>query len=543
MTEPEAPNEGFVEVLKGSARTAGFWSFVSAVVGVIATATGGVAYILVDEFSGSGLFLLIAGLILLFVALVLSPKEIASFISGRQGRYGLNVVIMSIAFFTIVILINFLVYRSPTRTDVTATRVFTLAPQTINVLESLENPVRANAFFVPTDPAREQASDLLNEFSRRTNKFQYRFIDPELNRSLAVQYDVSQYPSIVFEDRVNETRQSVLDFGEPSFVTGILVATGIRQKSVVYLTGHKEAGETRDLLSGDVQDDGLDFAIEGLRRDNYNVGPVNLSQFSSIPDTIAVVLIAGPLQDLTETEASALTDYLERGGSLIALLDPDPPQSFVDLLAPWGATVAQHNIADAISNVAGEALTPLLQRANAQFLSPINFGIAEQLDVVFFPEVTAVSPTLPAAERPGHVTFSPLAMTTPASWLETDPENVEFQPGIERLGPFTVAGLLETRGTVEQPNLSGPPTRVIIFGDSDFARNKFFFSNDNADFLLNSVNWLAEDFDLISIRPKVFPFRELVVNTRERDFIKWSSWFIPPSLMILLGAYVWWRRR
>ena len=83
----------------------------------------------------------------------------------------------------------------------------------------------------------------------------------------------------------------------------------------------------------------------------------------------------------------------------------------------------------------------------------------------------------------------------------------------------------------------------MIFGDSDFARNRFFFSSDNADLLLNSVNWLADDYELISIRPKLLPYRELVLNSRERDFIKWSSWFFPPAVMMLLGGLVWWRRR
>ena len=538
-----SPGTGLIDALRASARSPAFWSFVAAVTGVAATIIGGLGYFLIDRLTGPGLSLLVAGLILLFIALVLAPREIASFIAGRQGRYGVNIVVMTVAFFVIVILINFLFFRSPTRVDVTATRVFNLAPQTVNVLRNLDGPVRANAFFTPADANREQTEDLLNEFSRRTNNFQYRFIDPELNRSLAVQYDVSQYPAIVFEDRTTESREDVTDFTEQSFVTGILVATGVAQKHVAYLTGHKEPGETRDLVSGDVADEGFDFAVEGLQRDNYLVGPLNLSQFGSVPEDVAVLLIVSPQQDLSEDEAAALTEYLRSGGNVVALLDPDPPQSFVDLLTPWGVSVGSHGIADAISNVAGQQLTPLVQRANGQFLSLIDFGITDLLDNVFFPDVTSVTAILPPEEMPGHVRFSVLARTTPASWLETDPERVEFQPGIEQIGPFPIAGLLEANGTVEQPDFQGPPARVIVFGDSEFARNKFFFSNDNADFFLNSVNWLAEDQHLISIRPKVVPFRELVVNTRERDFIKWSSWLVPPLLMILAGAYVWWRRR
>ena len=108
--------------------------------------------------------------------------------------------------------------------------------------------------------------------------------------------------------------------------------------------------------------------------------------------------------------------------------------------------------------------------------------------------------------------------------------------------PSGLVPVIPRRSTVDSADRH-PAARFVIFGDSDFAENRFFFSSDNADLLLNSVNWLANDYELISIRPKIFPFRELIVNTRERDFIKWSSWFFPPVLMIVLGTFVWWRRR
>ncbi|MEC8913138.1 MAG: hypothetical protein VX478_06900, partial [Chloroflexota bacterium] len=97
----------------------------------------------------------------------------------------------------------------------------------------------------------------------------------------------------------------------------------------------------------------------------------------------------------------------------------------------------------------------------------------------------------------------------------------------------------------EAPSLvsSRKPAKIVIFADSDFATNKYFHSSDNADLFLNSVNWLADDYELISIRPKLVPYRELVVNSRERDFIKWSSWVLPPALALILGIFVWWRRR
>ena len=88
-----------------------------------------------------------------------------------------------------------------------------------------------------------------------------------------------------------------------------------------------------------------------------------------------------------------------------------------------------------------------------------------------------------------------------------------------------------------------PLTKIVAFGDSDFVSNEFYTSRDNSDFFLNSVNFLTDDYDLISIRPKVFPVRELVLTANQRDFIQWSSWFLPPTLLLVIAALIWWRRR
>lgn len=552
MVEQNASGDSLKDFLISSASSTGFWSFVSAAVGVVALLAGGALYFTVEELREFSVSVIIIGIVLVFLALVLSPRAIAIFLVGRQGRYGSNIVVLTVAFFVIVVLVNFLLFRSPTRIDVTATRVFTLSDQTTQILDNLDGLVRANAFFVPNDTrsaaARQQAEDLLNEFTRRSNNFSYRFVDPELQRSVAQQYGVTSFPAIVFEDLEDGTQQGIQSYTEQDFITSILIVTGADQKIVYYLTGHDEAALTRDPLSGAIDaDNGFDFALAGLQRDNYRIAPLNLKQAAAVPEDAAVLVIASPSKDLDSDEFEALDAYIKGGGRVVALFDPTTPDSFNFLISQWGIALGGMSIADAVSNVAGEELTPLLQKANSQYLtsaSPLtqDIPIADQIDVTFFPEATSVDRLLPAEENPPFVRISPLAMTTPASWLESNTEEVNFDAGEERLGPFPVLVVVEASGTIDESQRH-PLARLVVFGDSDFAKNKFFSSSDNADLFLNSVNWLAEDYDLISIRAKLFPFRELVVTTRERDFIKWTSWFVPPMIMLIIGAVVWWRRR
>ena len=568
---PEGGQDGgdsLIDLVLSSLQSTGFWSFVTAVVGIVALLAGGAMYFTVEEIREFSVTVIVIGIVLVFLALVLSPRAIAIFLVGRQGRYGSNIVVLTVAFFIIVLLVNFLLYRNPTRVDVTATRIFTLSEQTVQILDGMDGLVRANAFFVPSDTrstaAQQQAEDLLNEFTRRSNMFSYRFVDPELQRSVAQQYGVDSFPAIVFEDLEDGTLQGVQSFTEQDFVTSILIVTGADQKVVYYLTGHDEAGATRDLLSGEIdEDNGLDFAIGGMQRDNYRVLPLNLKQEAVVPEDAALVVIAGPRQDLDSEELSAIDAYLKGGGRMVGLFDPSTPETYNRLISQWGLFLANRHpqtnellsIADAVSNVAGEELTPLLQKANLQYppsSSPLLQGITitDQIDVTFFPEAAAIDTWAPPQELPPSVRIVPIGITTPASWLEADTEDVSYDSELDRPGSFSIAVVVEANATLAVDATGGiteaqrhPRTRFVLFGDSDFVKNKFFASSDNADFFLNSVNWLADDHELISIRPKVFPYRELVVTTRERDFIKWSSWFVPPLIMLIFGVVVWWRRR
>ena len=401
--EGEQGGDSLRDLVLSSLQSTGFWSFVTAVVGIVALIAGGAMYFTVEELREFSVTVIVIGIVLVFLALVLSPRAIAIFLVGRQGRFGSNIIVLTIAFFVIVLLLNFLLYRNPTRVDVTATRIFTLSDQTVQILDGLDGLVRANAFFVPSDTrsatARQQAEDLLNEFTRRSNMFSYRFVDPELQRSVAQQYGVDSFPAIVFEDLEDGTLQGVQSFTEQDFVTSILIVTGAEQKIVYYLTGHDEAGATRDILSGEIdEDNGLDYAIGGMQRDNYRVQPLNLKQDPSVPEDAALVVIAGPRQDLDSEELAALDAYIKGGGRLIGLFDPTTPESFNLLISQWGIFLANRHpetnevlsIADAVSNVAGEELTPLLQRANLQYppsSSPLlqNITIADQIDVTFSP--------------------------------------------------------------------------------------------------------------------------------------------------------------
>ena len=547
-TDPN--NDSYKSIILSLVLSTNFWSIIATTTGITALVLGSSIYFAFESLSDLALWVIMVGSGLIFIAILISPRLIAMFVVGRRGRYGVNAALMTVAFFVIILVANFLMYTNPTRIDVTSTRVFSLSQQTSQILDELETEVRANAFFISTNTdtsVKQQAEDLLNEFSRKTSNLQYRFLDPELNRAQAIKYNVTSYPTVVFEDVKTGKIQGVANFTEQDFITAILVSTDTQQKIIRVLTGHGESEVNKNVNISSLKDTGFDLAISGLQRDNYQVQALNLKQIQNVPKDTAVLIISGPQNDLDEDEMMSMKNYVESGGRILALFDPGTPVSFNNILIPYGISMSDNLISDAVSNVAGEMLTPMLQSANGQYAKSEQTGIpiADKISVTFYPESTSINITISPEDIPPHVRFTPLGLTTPASWLESDIEALGYDESKSQ-GPFVMFGILEANGSIsESPNevYGNPMTKMIIFGDSDFATNKYFHSSDNADIFLNSINWLADDYELVSIRPKLTSYRELVVNSSERNFIKWSSWVIPPTIMLLFALIVWWRRR
>ena len=535
--------------------------------GTISMIFGGISYFIITEIQDFSLSIIIAGSILNLTALLLSPRSTASFIKGRRGKYGTNSAIMFVCVLTIIILGNSFFVINSYRFDTTATRVFSLSKQTEKLLANLETPVRANAFFVPTDndqaKLKTNAEDLLSEFAKKSSKFSYRFTDPQLNKTLAIKYGVMQYPAIVFEDLSSGKQQPVYEkafnpFSEQDFITAMLIAMGDKQKVIYYSNGHKEKSLSRDISTNEVTDEGIDYFIEGLKRDNYDVKSINFEQVESVPSDAAALIIIGPKSALPQDHAKMIADYIAVGGRIAFLLDPNPHVTWNELLSNWGIIVSQQPIADPLSSLAGSKfLTPLLQKSNNQFVPEQKLlqytrnnsaetkrilSITDQINAAFFPGAGAIIETINENERPFHVQNIQLGVSTAISWLEPDIEEPQFDENTDIQGPFSMISIIESTGPVTTNAPIFDLSKIMIFGDSDFVTNKWFYSNQNSDLILNSMAWLAEDYEVISIRPKVVPFRSIVVNRREREVLKWTSG-LPFVLMLVTSTVVWWRRR
>ena len=546
-----------------------------ALAGAGALLMGAIVYLFFRDLQGFSFIVLAAGGVLLLVDGVISWRTVGKALFGRGGRYGINTVVILIGFAAIAVIINYVLFylvNRPNpmgwlRADTTATKQFSIAGQALTTLENLKEPVRINAFFTTNTAARRAAwqntVDLLSEFKRRSTKqpFEYRLIDPELEPNVAAEYGVKNYPALAIEGLTSRRTEIIAGgnpdqtqqvFTEQQLITGLLVVNQLKQKTVMFVSGHSE----RDITDPN-KPEAYGLAAQTLIRDNYNVQNITLQELASLvtsgnpEDQPAAIVIADPRQDLTAVDEAALTEYARRGGGIMVLVEPNKvPATVAGFLARYGLAVGEGDVVDTASFVAPNPLFLQIKKSNGQI--PPN-RITEGFDVLYLPGsaylASTVSPdTVPLTDngRP-YVVQDLLATTTLSSWAETSKDQIQFTPGVDKQGPFPVAlaveAVSELAGRPQLKEGKFVTTSIVLVGDADFASNSFFASAKNGDMLVNSVNWLARDYELISIRPKLRAFRELVLTRTERDFVRWTGWLLMPALIGAAGVWAWWVRR
>jgi ABC-type uncharacterized transport system involved in gliding motility auxiliary subunit len=117
-------------------------------------------------------------------------------------------------------------------------------------------------------------------------------------------------------------------------------------------------------------------------------------------------------------------------------------------------------------------------------------------------------------------------------------------------GPVTIAAAVAASAAPATPpatppaaDAPKPETRLVVVGDSDFAGNNALGIQGNRDFALNSINWLAQQENLIAIRPHDPQDRRIQLTEDQTQRIFWIALLIIPGLLLGTGVRVWWKRR
>ncbi len=458
---------------------------------------------------------------------------IKTFSLKRSTRLGANSLLMILLFLAILGISNFILSRHSKRFDLSETGKFSLASQTLKLLENLNHEVKVTGFFQEGSRPKQEFRDLIESYRYHSDKLNYEFIDPDRKPAIAKQYGINQYNIVVLESGKQETRiKAAVDVVSEEELTNALIRVSREQRKVVYfLEGHGEHALDDSSQSGYSQ------AKEALEREGFEAKTLFILKEGKIPQDATILVLAGPQRSFLGAEKDAIRRYLKDKGQLFLMLDPQEKTGLDDLLAEWGLTLGHEIIVDPSPN-----LTLLgFDASNALVLNYTPHDIVKDLRLAtLFPVARSIRFS---STNTQNLDYQALARTGPDSWGETDftSRQAKFDPAQDRKGPLDIAAAVERPGEEGENKTSG--ARLVVFGDSDFAANGFFNFSGNSDLFMASVNWLAQEKDLISIRPKEAKFSPLILTQRQGRVLFFLPVIVLPAMVIAVGIGVWRRRK
>ncbi len=463
----------------------------------------------------------------------------------RRTAYGVNTALAVLLLLAAVALVEALSYSHNRRFDLTEGKRQSLSDQSIKVLRGLTKPVKAVGFSTPDRGDRAFLEDLLRLYAYHSDQFTFELIDLDRSPATAKRYGVSTPNTVVIESEARE--EKILLPTEEKLTNALLKLTREGKRVVYFLQGHGE-GEVSN-----TDRPGFSQARDAIQGANYGVKELLLLREKDVPENAAVLVVAGPKRDPLPSELTALERYVQRGGKLLVLLDPDQAPALGKFLEKYGIRPGQDVIVDRLSRVlGGDYLIPVVTQYESHPITR-EFTLAS-----FFPFARTVD-ALPGP--PQGVTVQVLARTGEGSWAETDRETLKlgqarFDPGKDRRGPVPVGAVATvevkppaTKGDAKaaagrESEPAGPrKARIVAYGTAAFAANNYLNLSGNKDLFLNSISWLAEEEDLISIRPREAKFTPVILTARQGQAAFWVGVILPPTVALLAGMGVGIRRR
>jgi ABC-type uncharacterized transport system involved in gliding motility auxiliary subunit len=426
----------------------------------------------------------------------------------------------------VLVIINYLSYRHNQRFDLTPSKTYSLAPQTLSLLDALTDDLNVTIFYKTRD--RSELLELAKLFARASERFRYRFMELDKNPARAEALGIKSYGSGVVE--YQGRRERLHNFSEAGLVSAIIRLTEKERKMVRFVAGHGE----KDLDSADSQN-GYARMRQALEAENFQVESFLLMQEGSVPEDTLILVVAGPQSDYFEQEAVMIESYLCGGGNVLMLLDPVRLPVLSEFLERHGIQLANDFIVDTKSKLMSlDYLTPVVLPNREH---PVGRHMNQ---TAVFPYSRSVVPLLTTGSATG---MSILVQSGPDSWAERDYQSVydgrvKFDPVEDLRGPVPV-------GVATTCRVDGVAGQLVVYGDADFANNHYMSMLGNMDLLLNTVNWLAEKSSLLSPRaqPTHAPVSLLFLTQNQARLVLWSSVIIQPALVLLIGLAVVFRRR
>ena len=518
-------------------------------------------------------FFLIGGAALILAHLLVRWDDLAVAIGARQLRYGGNAFVYSLMVLAILAGLNYVTVRNNKRWDLTEGQRHSLSDQTRKVVAGLQEDVQITYF--DRSVAMISGQPRLEQYQALSPRIKVDYVDPLKNPAKARSFDaLGPYPTVIVER--GEKRERLSSTSEQDLTNAIIKVFKEGEKRICFVEGQGESD------SADGGERGFRSASDALERNQYGTQKVLLLREKQVPEECTVLVVAGPQNDLLEPVTDAIREFVAGGGKVFVMIEPEldgQTPNLLALLREWNLELRSDVVVDVsgVGSLFGTgALTPIVasypyHEITKDFRVMTAFHTARSVKA--------------GSETVAGVTAQNLLETSANSWSETDltlEEPIEAGEN-DPLGPISLGASVRVKQVVaddpvdadasvvegdagadgvaeqadadpadpagsdadaeeeEKPDL--PDGRVVVIGDVDFATNALLSFQGNQDLFLNTIAWLAEDEDQISIRPKEPSDQRLFLNHVQQQNSALLALILIPGFFIVAGVRSWWRRR
>ena len=451
---------------------------------------------------------------------------------ARQTKYAAYAVVYVLVVITAVVIVNILANRYTKSYDGTSNKRYSLSEQTAKIVKGLKD--NATILYFDQGTRFQHAKDLLDEYASLSPKVHVDYIDPDKNPQQAREEGIKNYGTALVQ--VGDRKEEAKSMTEEGITGALIRVLKNKTRTVCFVAG---SGEHQ---IDDSDRNGYSNFKELVGKDNYDAKSIDLLQKAEVPSDCTTLVIGGPTRDYQQPEVDAIKKYVEDGGRALFMLDPPlkigrsdiaENDALTNLLQTWGVTLDKNLILDLnpIGQLAG--LGPQVALVTSYESQPIVNGMKGT--ATGFPLSRSIQ-----IKNGDKTTVQKLFDSSTTSLATTNLSSPAIDPNDpkNKKGPMTIAAA-GTYNTGKQDSQG----RFVIVGSSSWAANSFIKFNGNSDLALNTIDWLASDEDLISIRPKQEEDRRITMTNAQLSLVRITSQFLLPLVVVFAGVSVWWRRR
>lgn len=432
--------------------------------------------------------------------------------------------------------------------DLTKEKLYTLSDASKQQVENVNDEVTIYFFGFTEDSTQYNLAkqyeninskikcEVVSDLTTRPDLVEYYGIE-EGNSAIVVQAkernkilttsDFYTYDYTTYEE-IDTTEQTL---------TNAIVGTTIEETPEIYfLTGHNEIYSYMQTF------------MAYLENEVNNINILDLLVKGAVPDNCSALVITSPSSDFSEYEANLIKDYINRGGKILwfaePLLNGESFPNMQSILDVFGTTLGDGVVVEQDSDkmVMG---SPYMILPDVTY-TDITENIGTDGGVCFIDSGRLNFVPDEELENLG-LEVQPILTTSEESFFRTNfNTNSISATTSDEVGSSTVGAIVSKKIS------EGTTSTLVIYANGIFATeypiqitdSQYLYPierNNNKDLALNSVAYLTEREDTITIRKSTSTVT--ITPTEQEDLVVKIIIFAIPIIIIITGIVVWQVRR